>query len=183
MWVVKTQRDIDDIESRRALSGVFVDRNYNPEKIGWLFEAKKGFNSHAGNSWHLLIPYEQGYGVDLGFDPKYYGVELAAAIIDKLGMGYKDLPCIAFRAQEEEFYYLKLGNMDRDSFCEEIGLIADVARKCDAEGPQDPVEYRDYVNMQVCIHLRRRKLLSATKRALPAISSLLGVVVDINELV
>lgn len=183
MWLITTQEQIDEIERERALVATFLDRTYNPEKIEWLFDARDGFNEHARDAWHLLIPSREGYGVDAYLQPNDYGVALAAAFIDKLEVDYAALPCIAFRARGEDCFYLKLGGKNRDEFCEEIGRVSDVARKCQSEGPEDPDEFRDYVNMHVAIHLRQRRALSAARSALPAISALIGGVVDFKEII
>lgn len=121
-----------EIERARALVGVYVDRAYNLEKIEWLMKAREGFDCHALDAWHLLIPVKEGYGVDTWVQPEEYGTELAAGLIDKLEISFAALPCIVFRAMDEEFYYLKLGNKNRDQFFEEIGRIADLARECAA---------------------------------------------------
>lgn len=172
-----------EIERERALVGVYVDRAYDREKIEWIMDAREGFDAHARDSWHLLIPVKNGYGVDTWVQPNEYGTALAADLIDKLEVRYAALPCIVFRAQGEEFYFLKLGGKNRDQFLEEIGRIADLARECAAEGPSDPEKFRDYVNMQVANHLRRRRILSATRTAVPVLGALLGNAVDIGELV
>ena len=187
MWIINTQEQIETVENERALVDTFVDRNYNSEKINWLFEARKGFDQHARDSWHLLIRVTAGHNTGYGFDhtvnAENYGTQLAAAIIDKLGIGFADLPCIVFRAKGEEFFFLKLGGKSKDEFFEEIGRVADLARECQRENKSEGQDFRDYVNMQVANHLRRRKLLSATRSALPALSNLLGGAVAITELV
>lgn len=183
MRTVKSNKEMKEIEQERALVGVYVDRAYNLEKVEWLMRAREGFDLHAKHSWHLLIPVGKGYGVNSFVDPENYGAELAAGLIDRLGISFKALPCIVFRAMDEEFFYLKLGNKSRDQFFEEIGRIADLARECAANGPTDSVEFRKYVNMHVANHLRRRRLLSATRSALPVIGGLLGSAVDFSELV
>lgn len=88
-----------------------------------------------------------------------------------------------FRAYKDEHFFLKLGGKDRDQFLNEIGCIADLAKECQTVGPKGDQEFREYVNMQVAIHLKRRKLLSATQSALPAFSALLGSAVDLRDLV
>ncbi len=148
-----------------------------------MLDSKRGFDEHARDAWHLLIPVQEGYGVDAWIRPEDYGVGLAGLIIDKLGIAFNDLPCVAFRAGVDEFYFLKLGDKPQEQFFEEIGRIADLARECARSGPADPQEFRDYVNMQVANHLRRRKLLSATRSALPALGALVGGIVDFKELV
>lgn len=183
MRTVRSDEEMKEIEQEQALVGVYVDRAYDLEKIEWLMRAREGFDHHARDAWHLLIPVKDGYGVDAWVQPEEYGTELASGLIDKLEISFAALPCIVFRATDEEFYYLKLGNKSRDQFFEEIGRIADLARECAAEGPSEPNEFRKYVNMHVANHLRRRKLLSATKSALPVLGGLLGSAVDIGELV
>lgn len=183
MRMVKSDAEIEGIERERALVGIYVDRAYDREKIKWLMDAREGFDEHARDSWHLLMPVNDGYGVDTWVQPEEYGTRLAADLIGKLEIRYAALPCIAFRAKGEEFYYLKLGGKNRDQFFEEIGRIADLARECADEGPADPEEFRDYVNMQVANHLRRRRLLSATRTAAPVLGALLGKAMDIGELV
>lgn len=183
MKTVHNQAGIEEIEQGRALVGTYIDRVYNPEKIGWVLEAREGFDEHARDAWHLLIPVKEGYGVDSWIQPEQYGVALAAGIIDKLEIAFPDLPCVVFRAGGDEFFFLKLGGKSKDQFFEEIGRIADLARECQRESKADGTAFRDYVNMQVANHLRRRKLLSATKSALPALSALLGGIVDLRDLV
>lgn len=183
MRTIKSDNEMKEIERERALVGVYVDRAYSLEKIEWLMQAREGFDSHALDAWHLLIPIKEGYGVNTWVQPEEYGTELAAGLIDKLEISFAALPCIVFRAMDEEFYYLKLGNKSRDQFFEEIGRITDLARKCAADGPANPEEFRKYVNMHVANHLRRRKILSATKSAVPVLGGLLGSAVDIGDLV
>lgn len=183
MRKVVDQDEIDALDRERALIGVFVDRAYDPEKIEWLLKAREGFDHHAVDSWHLLIPIKQGYGVNAWVEPQDYGVALAAQIIAKLGIGFAALPCIVFRAAEDDFFYLKLGGKTREEFFEEIGRISDLAVECHKEGPADVADFRAYVNMQVANHLRRRRLLSATRSALPALCALVGAAVDVKELV
>jgi hypothetical protein len=185
MWTVKTQEDINRIENSDALVGVFLDRGYHRERMEWLFQAKDGFDEHARNAWHLLIPVNKGneYAVDTPAGPDRYNVALAAAFIDRLEIPFADLPCIAFRARGDDCFFLKLGGRNRDSFIEEIGRIADLARQCQRESTLKGAAFRDYVNMQVANHLRRRRLLSAARSALPAISGFLGAAVDASELV
>ncbi len=183
MRTVQSDAEMKEIERERALVGVYVDRAYDREKIQWIMDAREGFDTHARDSWHLLIPVKNGYGVDTWVQPDEYGTVLAAGLIDKLEIRYAALPCIVFRAKGEEFYFLKLGGKTRDQFLEEIGRIADLARECAAQGPADPEGFRDYVNMQVANHLRRRKILSATRTAVPVLGALLGSAVDIGELV
>lgn len=183
MRTVESEVEMQAIEQERALVGVYLDRAYDREKIQWVMNAREGFDSHAGASWHLLIPVRNGYGVNSWVRPEDYGTDLAAGLIHKLEISYADLPCIAFRADGEEFYYLKLGNKNRDQFLEEIGRIADLAQACSAEGTADPRDFREYVNMQVANHLRRRRLLSAAHTAVPVLGALLGSALDIRELV
>jgi hypothetical protein len=182
VWVVSNQNESHALENRRALVGIFLDRGYDSKKIDWLLGARSGFDHHVRDAWHLLIPYERSYAVDSTFDSQLYGVELAANIIDRLEIKFSELPCIVFRASEEEFFYLKLGGMSQEKFIDEIGRIGDLAKECQAQGVEDSKSFRDYVNAAVCIHLRRRKLLSAAKSALPVLRSLLGVAVDIADL-
>ena len=187
MWFITNEDERKEFENRRALVGMFVDRNYNTEKFSWLLEAKRGFDEHSRDAWHLLVPVklraQSGYGLDDQVRAEDFGVELAAAIIDHLQIEFADLPCIVFRAKGEECFFLKLGGMTQDQFYEEIGRVADLARECQAESKAKGQAFRDYVNMQVANHLRRRRILSATRSALPALSSLLGSVVDFTELV
>jgi len=187
MWVISSQEDIESIENERSLIGVYVDRNYSQEKIDWLLEAKDGFDGHAENAWHLLLPIKEqarsGYQFEANVFKENYGYELAGAIIDRLEINFPDLPCIVFRASGQEYFFLKLGGKSKDQFLEEIGRVADLAKECQRESKAEGQAYRDYVNMQVCNHLRRRKLLSGTKSALPALGALLGGVVDLTELV
>lgn len=183
MRTVRSQKDVDTIERERALVGVFLDRAYSREKIEWLLDAQTGFDCHARDAWHLLIPIEAGYGVDTMVTPEEYGKKLAGKFIDRLEIKYPALPCIVFRASEENYFFLKLGGKRRDEFLEEIGRVADLAKECQEQGPSDPEEFRSYVNMHVAIHLRRRRLLSAAASAIPALNALLGNIVDIKELV
>ncbi|WP_147016645.1 hypothetical protein [Methylorubrum extorquens] len=172
-----------DLEHKRALVGVFVARNYSREKIDWLFEARAGFDEHSNSAWYLLIPSNRGYGVAAWTEAKGYDARLASTIINRLDIKYEALPCIVFRVNEGEHYYLKLGGKTRDQFCEEIGRITDLAQKCQKEGPEDAEQFREYVNERLIIHLRTRKILSATRTALPAISKIVGGIVGINELI
>ncbi|MCR9237442.1 MAG: hypothetical protein NXI17_12310 [Alphaproteobacteria bacterium] len=183
---MRTVHDVEEmtaIEQERSLISVYVDRAYDQEKIEWLIKAREGFDHHARDSWHLLIPLKHGYGVDSWIQPDQYGVAFAADLIEKLEIEFAALPCIVFRALGEECYYLKLGGFAREQFFEEIGLIADLARRCHAGGPDDPNDFRKYVNKRIASHLRRRKLLSATHSALPVLGTLLGGVVNLAELV
>lgn len=183
MWAVTTEAEMQELESQSALVGIYVDRAYNTEKIRWLFEARAGFDAHARDAWHLLVPTLQGYAVNQFIEPEQYNIQLAGSLIDMIGIRFADLPCIVFRAKEKEYYFLKLGKNTRDSFMLEIGLIADLARECQRESGAKGQAFRDYVNMQVANHLRRRRLLSAATSALPALSALLGGAVDARDLV
>jgi hypothetical protein len=183
MRTIHNQKQIEQLEGERALVGTFIDRSYNRQKIEWLLQARDGFDEHARDAWHLLIPVAEGYGVDSWIEPQQFGVALAGQIIDKLEIAFEDLPCIVFRAADSEYFFLKLGGKTQDQFFEEIGRIADIARQCQRESKAEGEAFRNYVNMQVANHLRRRRLLSATRSALPALSALLGGVVDFRELV
>lgn len=183
MWAINTQAQMDAIEAEHALVGVYLDRAYEYERISTIMSMRRGFDAHALDAWHLLIPMSnRAYGVNVPLSPEEYGVELAAAFIDKLGIGFGDLPCIAFRAQDDKMFYLKLGRMSREDALNEIGLIADVARTCQVEQAAG-AGFRREVNKRVAAHLRGRKLLSAAKSAAPAVAALLGAAVDIGELV
>mgnify|MGYP000385932421 FL=1 len=120
MWTIQNDAEIKRIERERALVGVYVDRAYDREKIRWVMDAREGFDTHVGDSWHLLIPVRNGYGIDTWVEPEHYGTQLAAQIIDTLEINYVDLPCIVFRAKDENFYFLKLGDKNRNQFFEEI---------------------------------------------------------------
>jgi hypothetical protein len=187
MWIISSQKDIDRAEQQRALVGVYVDRSYNRERISWLLDAKEGFDEHARDAWHLLLPMKHGgmsgYQYERVVTAESYSSQLAGAIIDKLEIRFADLPYIVFRSKGQEFFYLKLGGKNRDQFFEEIGRVADLARQCQTESTSDGQAFRDYVTMQVANHLRRRRALSATRSALPALSALLGSMVDFSELV
>lgn len=183
MWVVRNEAEMKEVEETRALVGVYVDRAYSPDSIEWLFQARNGFDEHARDAWHLLIPTTQGYAVDQWVGAEQYNIQLARGLIEQIGIGFDDLPCIVFRANGDQYYFLKLGGKSKEQFLQEIGLIADLARECQTESTAKGQAFRDYVNMQVANHLRRRRLLSAAKSAIPAISTLLGAVVDVRELV
>lgn len=183
MWAVRNEAEMKKLEETRALVGVYVDRAYSLERIEWLFQARNGFNEHARDAWHLLIPTSEGYAVDQWVGAEQYSVQLARGLIEKIGIGFTDLPCIMFRAKDDQYYFLKLGGKSKDLFMQEIGLIADLARECQTKSKAEGQAFRDYVNMQVANHLRRRRLLSAGRSALPALSALLGSVVDLTELV
>ncbi|WP_143040304.1 hypothetical protein [Albimonas donghaensis] len=187
MLAIITEEQIREIENKRSLVGVFLDRAYNLEKIEWILEARRGFDLHAGDSWHLLLPIQSGrrvgYQLHEKVRPEDFGIQLAAAIIDRLEIGFADLPCVAFRAMDQEFFYLKLGGRSRPEFLEEIGRIADISRRCQIESNSEGQEFREYVNMHVANHMRRRRILSAARSALPAIGALIGGAVDVRELV
>lgn len=183
MWMVKSWAEIEEIEKQRTLVGVFVDRNYSAEKIKWLLDARASFDFHARDAWHLLVPMKGGYGVDVAPSPRNYNVALAAEIIDRLEIEFSYLPCVVFRASKDEHFYLKLGGLTREQFYDEIGRVADVARKCQKDVAVGGGDFGDYVNRSVAVHLRKRKALSAARSALPAISALIGAAVDAKELV
>ena len=183
MWIVRDRGEIEAIERKRALVGTYVDRSYSRDRIKWILDAKTGFDIHADDARHLLVPVREGYVVDSWPRPGDYGVQLAAAIIAHLDLAFTDLPCIVFRAEDDEHFFLKLGGKTKEQFHEEIGLIADIARHCANETVADGAAFRRYVNGQVASHLRRRRMLSATRSALPALGAILGGVVDFTELV
>lgn len=120
MRTVSNDAEMKEIEHERALVGVYVDRAYSDEKIRWVLDSKRGFDEHARDAWHLLIPVQEGYGVDAWIRPEDYGVGLAGLIIDKLGIAFNDLPCVAFRAGVDEFYFLKLGDKPQEQFLRKL---------------------------------------------------------------
>jgi hypothetical protein len=183
MHLIDTEEKIAKFELERALVGTFIDHSYSREKLEWVLEAQSGFDAHVGDSFHLLIPHRgNGYTVDYTNEMEY-GIELARAIIKHLEIKHADLPCIVFRASGKDYYFLKLGHRSKNGVHEILGRIGDLAVECYEDGPQDPVEFRNWVNMQTAIFLRREKALSAIKASLPAISGLLGSAVDVSELV
>jgi hypothetical protein len=88
-----------------------------------------------------------------------------------------------FRANGEGYFFLKLGGKTRDDFYNEVGAIADIARGCQEQGANDPSDFRAFVNPEVALYLKRKRLLSAAREALPVLSALLGTVVSIDDLV
>jgi hypothetical protein len=183
MHLIDTEEKIASFERERALVGTFIDHSYSREKLEWVLEAKPGFDAHVGNVFHLLIPHRSnGYTVDFT-NKMEYGIGLARAVIEHLGIKHAELPCIVFRASGKDYYFLKLGHRSKNGVLEILGRIGDLAVECSKNGPKDPDEFRDWVNMQTANFLRREKALSAIKASLPAISGLLGGAVDISELV
>ncbi len=148
-----------------------------------MIEAKDGFDAHVGTAFHLLIPHRgNGYTVD-HTSSSQYGIALARAVINHLEIKHSELPCIVFRSQDKEYFYLKLGRKTKGEFLDIIGNIGDLAVKCAKDGPRDPLKFREYVNMHTANYLRREKLLSAISRSLPALGGLISGIVDANELV
>lgn len=183
MYLIETQEQIAEFERQRALVGTYIDHSYSREKFDWVLEAREGFNAHVGSSFHLLIPHvNNGYTVNHTSEHQY-GVRLARAVINLLEIKHPELPCIVFRASGDDYYFLKLGHRTKADFLEIIGRIGDLAVEAYADGPKDPDEFREWVNMQTANFLRREKMLSALKHSLPALSSLLGNAVSIKELV
>lgn len=183
MHLIETQQQIEEFERQRALVGTYIDHSYSREKLDWVLAARKGFDAHVGRSFHLLIPHEaNGYTVNHTNEHEY-GIQLARAIINHLEIKHSELPCIAFRASGDDYYFLKLGHRTKTEFLDVIGQIGDLALECAQNGPEELGEFRNWVNMQTANFLRREKMLSAVKRSLPALNGLLGGVVDAKELV
>jgi microsomal dipeptidase-like Zn-dependent dipeptidase len=86
MWVVRNDEEMKEVEKSGALVGVFVDRAYSREKIEWLLEAKEGFDQHAGDAFHLLVPVKDGYGIDTVVDSGEYNVERSGHVIEQVGI-------------------------------------------------------------------------------------------------
>ena len=183
MHTIETQEEIKEFERQRALVGTYIDHSYSREKLDWILEARVGFDEHVADTFHLLIPHNSnGYTVD-GTNEYHYGVALARAVIKHLEVKHEDLPCIVFRAKDDDYYFLKLGQLSKDAVLKILGRIGDLAVETAKEGPDDPDEFRDWINMQTANFLRRQKMLSALKSALPALNGLLGGLVDAKELV
>lgn len=183
MHLIDTEQKIAEFERERALVGTFIDHSYSREKLDWVLEAQPGFDAHVGNAFHLLIPH-RGNGYTVGYTNEMdYGIALARAIIAHLEIKHAELPCIVFRATGKDYYFLKLGHRSKNGVLEILGRIGDLAVECSKNGPKDPDKFREWVNMQTANFLRREKALSAVKASLPAISGLLGGVVDVGELV
>ncbi|WP_200689564.1 hypothetical protein [Paracoccus caeni] len=183
MHLIATQEQIDEFERERALVGTYIDHRYSRDKIDWVLGARAGFNAHVGSSFHLLIPHvNNGYTVNVT-DEHQYGIDLARAMINHLEIKHSDLPCIVFRATGKDYYFLKLGHRTKSEFLDIIGRIGDLAVEASINGPRDPIKFRDWVNMQTANFLRREKMLSALRRSLPALTGLVGSVVDVKELV
>ena len=183
MHLIETQHQIEEFEHQRALVGTYIDHSYSRDKLDWVLAARQGFDAHVGSSFHLLIPHQRnGYTVNHSTEHEY-GIVLARAIMNQLEIKHSDLPCIVFRALGADYYFLKLGHRTKAEFLDIIGRIGDLALECAQNGPEEPGEFRAWVNMQTANFLRREKMLSAMKRSLPALSGLLGGVVDAKELV
>jgi hypothetical protein len=183
MFLIDTEEKIADFERQRALVGTFIDHSYSREKLEWVLEARHGFDAHVGDSFHLLIPHRRdGYTVD-HTSKMEYGIKLARAVIGKLEIQHSALPCIVFRASGDYYYFLKLGHRSKDGVIDILGRIGDLAVECSKNGPKDPDEFRVLVNKKTAKFLRKEKSLSAVKASLPALSGLLGGVVDLGELV
>ena len=182
MQIITTKEQIQQYERTRALVGTYVDHMYSSERLNWVLGARNGFDSHVGGAFHLLIPHrDSGYSVDWTSE-RDYGIDLAREIIDRQRIEHSVLPCIVFRASGESYYFLKLGHRNRDSFLEIVGRIGELAIECARHGPDDPDEFRDWVNMQTAAFLRNENSLSALTSALPALTTLLGSVVTLNDL-
>ncbi|MCP4320097.1 MAG: hypothetical protein GY789_29985 [Hyphomicrobiales bacterium] len=183
MLTIETQEQIEEFERQRALVGTYIDHSYSRDRLDWVLGAREGFDAHVGNAFHLLIPHtSNGYSVNHS-DEHQYGVALAREVIRHLEIKHAELPCIVFRAAGDDYYFLKLGHRDKENLLEVIGRIGDLAVECAQDGPKDPNEFRDWVNMQTANFLRREKMLSALKRSLPALNGLLGGAVNVKELV
>lgn len=184
MFPVKTEAEMREMERKRSLVGIYLDHYYSDEKLRWLLGARKGFDSHVESAWHLLVPRaDNAYVVNETMNADDYGVELARNIIKKLKLKHDDLPCIIFRATRDQYFYLKLNETREERFKSVIGRLGDYACELQASGPEDPDEYREYVNHYVGNWLRREKLFSAVKESLPVLSQFLGSVIDLKELV
>jgi len=70
MHKVVNKEGIEVLKRERALVGVFLDHKYNPEKIEWLLAAREGFDEHARDAWHLLIPVNRDIALIRGFSRK-----------------------------------------------------------------------------------------------------------------
>lgn len=183
MYLIETKQQIEEFERQRALVGTYIDHSYSREKLDWVLAARQGFDAHVGSSFHLLIPHEtNGYTVNQT-NEHVYGIQLAREIINNLEIRHTELPCIVFRASGDDYYYLKLGHRTKSDFLDVIGRIGDLTLECAQNGPQEPSEFRNWVNMQTANFLRREKMLSALKSSLPVLNGLLGGVVNAKELV
>ena len=182
MQIITTKKQIQEFERTRALVGTYVDHMYSSERLKWVLDAREGFDRHVGSAFHLLIPHRaSGYTVDWTSEHDY-GIDLAHKIINHQQIDHCALPCIVFRALDDHCYFLKLGHRDKDDFLKIVRSIGDLAIECEKNGPADPADFRDWVNMQTANFLRREKALSALTTALPALTVLLGCVVNVNDL-
>ena len=190
MWFVGNIEEIDAIErDNRALVSTFVHHCYDEQMIMDVLGARRGFDRHVKSAWHLLVPcklaHEKrvGYSVDSTPGSDQYCEDLAYKIAEGLDLPVASLPCLIFRAGNGSYYFLKLGGKSREDVSLILREIGDLANECHANGPANPEAYRQYVNTVVVNYLRKKKLLSALKSALPVLERLIGTAVNIKELV
>ena len=183
MEAISTLEEIESYEHQRALVGVYVDHGYSRERISWILEAREGFDAHVGQHFHLLIPHKSGGYSMNQTNESHYGVKLAREIINELDIKHAELPCIVFRATYDDKYFLKLGRMNKEETTDILGRLCDLVVEKATKGPNEPHEFRAWINMQAGNFLRRQKMLSVVGRSVPALSSFLGAAVDVSELV
>jgi hypothetical protein len=180
MFALRNEEELEEFRNQRALISVFLDRKYNPDKIRWIFEMKEGFDAHAGNAFHLLIPYKRGYAVNTELSEENFDTELSAKIIKKLEINPIDLPCLVFKIKQDGVFFLKLGRKNRDEFLNEIAEIVEVAINFKSHGPEDPVLFQEYINKEVARHLLKKNILSTAKEYIPSLKFFLGNFIKIT---
>ena len=109
---------IDSVESLEHFRGVrgdgilsvYLDDAIDFDKLKAVYEARKGFDNRARDSWHLLLPHKgkltpedpEGYVARRSRmnrfhpDPNLYDLSLAENICDDFDLSLSDLPLIAF---------------------------------------------------------------------------------------
>lgn len=181
MYTITSEAEMKKFESQRALISVYLDRMYSDEKIEWLLNAKEAFDEHARSSWHILIPAKSGYGVDSFITAGDFNLKLSAQVIDRIGIKAQELPCLLFRINDDDCFYLSLNGKNKNDFLEEISQIADVSREC-YESEATDERYREYVNSHVAAHLNRKSLLKAARGAMPRIAAFISFLSDAKNL-
>ncbi|MDP2697373.1 hypothetical protein [Thalassospira sp.] len=84
MWLVESEEDLAALDEERALVATYVDLNYDPSKLEWVLQARRGFDAHVEAAWHLLIPMNRGYAVNQHVNAQQYNVVVARQIIKNL---------------------------------------------------------------------------------------------------
>lgn len=156
MLPVTSEEQIKELERSRALVGIFLDRAYRLDQVEKILSIREGFDIHARDSFHLLIPMKAdesaggaGYELISSSSPERYNRDLAGVFIERLEIQESKLPCIVFRATGNTFFCIELGDKDWRTSELAIREIATIAGQCKGDGPTDPDEFRKHVNQRV----------------------------------